>query len=230
MSNPDDLLASVAEFYTPCDDIKRLCDLCTDEARPYVKLVADEERLLSDLLDTTVSPWPGSFLLLARIPTNIPTLGDELNIDLAVNAIVEHINGMLSKYSGNQSLIRCLIQYRLNSLIRCRRVSAAYLLLLSVFLTDQSRCFTGTELVARRLGQCSNSTLLQFCPPQMICQLLTETKTHSFFFSCLSSFNLIPASFVQRLNLYKWYVTQWLKPKRKNYRNRKMTQMKKCPK
>ena len=164
-----------------------------------------EERLLSDILDFSVPLWPERFLRLARIPTNICRMGNELNLDLTVNLIVENINEMLSKYGATPRLLWLLLQYRLNSLIRARRPAAGYLLLLQVFLADPAKCFVGEELAARRQGQVTNSILQKFCPPQMLAQLVEETQTHHYFLTCLSSFNLKSASFVNRLNLQKWY-------------------------
>jgi len=205
VSPPVELISGVKEFYSVCEDTKRLSDMLPSESGALIDQCVGEERLLSDILDFSVPLWPSRFLRLAQIPTNICRMGDELNLDLTVNLAVENINEMLAKYGATPRLLRLLLQYRLNSLIRARRPAAGYLLLLHVFLADPAKCFVGDELAARRRGQVTNSILQKFCPPQMLAQLVEETQTYRYFLTCLSSFNLKSASFVNRLNLQKCF-------------------------
>ena len=168
------LILSIREYYSPCDDIRRLEELISLKSRPNVKLVENEEIILTDILNESVKVWPKSFVKIANLSTNVQNLGNDLNFESSVNSIVEFINEMKSKYSGkNDSKIQMLIQYRLNALIRANRFSVAYFLLFGIYFADFTKCFGRKELESRRDGKCPNLILKQFSPPKMICQLLS---------------------------------------------------------
>ena len=103
-------------------------------------------------------------------------------------------------------MLRWLIQFQLNALIRNRRFVTAYLLLFLSLLADPRRSLSGAELEIRKNGLARNSTLRKFCPPQMFSQLLVDSGTYSSLLKISKSFNLMPASFVKRLKLLKTFV------------------------
>ena len=86
------LVTEIKKFYTPATDESLMLELCNPENNYFVKLVSQEEKLLQSILTDVVKPWDDCLLQILRIPSNLRTLGSDLNLDTAVNAIVQYIN------------------------------------------------------------------------------------------------------------------------------------------